>query len=158
VLPRRVGNTLRRYSHVALRALSSGLCTIGPVLSINRKEGHGQAQIGAKAQAAAVKAAGGGTAGAVTTDFTGNGYEVTVTKTDGPRSRSTSTARSTRGRAPAATPDTAAASPHTAADPARGARHVAAPLAPIPTLRHPDSAPRSTLPYRERIGHRTTTR
>ncbi len=36
-----------------------------------------------KAQAAAVKAAGGGTAGEVTTDFTGGGYEVTVTKTDG---------------------------------------------------------------------------
>jgi hypothetical protein len=36
-----------------------------------------------KAQAAAVKAVGGGTAGAVTTDFTGNGYEVTVTKSDG---------------------------------------------------------------------------
>jgi hypothetical protein len=36
-----------------------------------------------KAQAAAVKAVGGGTAGAVTTDFTGNGYEVIVTKTDG---------------------------------------------------------------------------
>jgi hypothetical protein len=37
----------------------------------------------AKAQAAAVKAAGGGSAGVVTTDFTGNGYEVTVTKPDG---------------------------------------------------------------------------
>jgi hypothetical protein len=37
----------------------------------------------AKAQAAAVKRVGGGTAGAVTTDFTGNGFEVTVTKTDG---------------------------------------------------------------------------
>ena len=37
----------------------------------------------AEAQAAAVKAAGGGTAGAVTTDFTGNGYEVTLTKSDG---------------------------------------------------------------------------
>jgi hypothetical protein len=36
-----------------------------------------------KAQAAAVKAVGGGTAGAVTTDFTGNGYEVTVTKSNG---------------------------------------------------------------------------
>jgi hypothetical protein len=36
-----------------------------------------------KAQAAAVKAVGGGTAGAVTTDFTGNGYEVTVTKSGG---------------------------------------------------------------------------
>jgi hypothetical protein len=36
-----------------------------------------------KAQAAAVKVLGGGTAGAVTTDFTGNGYEVTVTKSDG---------------------------------------------------------------------------
>jgi hypothetical protein len=37
----------------------------------------------AKARAAAVKAVGGGTAGAVTTDFTGNGYEVTVTKSNG---------------------------------------------------------------------------
>jgi hypothetical protein len=36
-----------------------------------------------KAQAAAVKAAGGGTAGAVTTDCRGTGYEVTVTKSDG---------------------------------------------------------------------------
>jgi hypothetical protein len=37
----------------------------------------------AKAQAAAVKAVGSGTAGVVTTDFTGKGYEVTVTKSDG---------------------------------------------------------------------------
>ena len=37
----------------------------------------------AKARAAAVKAVGGGTAGPVTTDFTGSGYETTVTKTDG---------------------------------------------------------------------------
>ena len=36
-----------------------------------------------KAQAAAVKAVGSGTAGAVTTDVSGNGYEVTVTKGDG---------------------------------------------------------------------------
>lgn len=36
-----------------------------------------------KAQAAAAKAAGGGTAGDVTTDYFGNGYEVTVTKSDG---------------------------------------------------------------------------
>ncbi len=36
-----------------------------------------------KAQAAAVKAVGGGTAGAVTTDYTGRGYETTVTKSDG---------------------------------------------------------------------------
>lgn len=35
-----------------------------------------------KAQAAAVKAAGGGTAGDVTTDYFGSGYEVTVTKAD----------------------------------------------------------------------------
>jgi hypothetical protein len=34
----------------------------------------------AKAKAAAVKSLGGGTAGSVTTDFTGNGYEVDVTK------------------------------------------------------------------------------
>jgi uncharacterized membrane protein YkoI len=37
----------------------------------------------AKAQAAAVKAVGGGTAGDVTTDLPGTGYEVTVTKSDG---------------------------------------------------------------------------
>jgi hypothetical protein len=37
----------------------------------------------AKAQAAAVKSVGSGTAGPVTTDFTGDGYEVTVTKADG---------------------------------------------------------------------------
>ncbi len=37
----------------------------------------------AKAQAAAVKAVGSGTAGTVTTDFTGKGYETTVTKSDG---------------------------------------------------------------------------
>jgi hypothetical protein len=36
-----------------------------------------------KAQAAAVKALGGGTAGTVTSDFRGGGYEVTVTKADG---------------------------------------------------------------------------
>jgi hypothetical protein len=36
-----------------------------------------------KAQAAAVQAVGSGTAGAVTTDVSGNGYEVTVTKSDG---------------------------------------------------------------------------
>ena len=36
-----------------------------------------------KAQAAAVEAVGSGQAGAVTTDVSGNGYEVTVTKSDG---------------------------------------------------------------------------
>jgi hypothetical protein len=38
-----------------------------------------------QAKAAAVKAVGGGTAGEVTTDYFGNGYEVTVTKSDGSR-------------------------------------------------------------------------
>jgi hypothetical protein len=38
-----------------------------------------------KAQAAAVKSVGSGTAGAVTTDHSGNGYEVVVTKADGTR-------------------------------------------------------------------------
>jgi hypothetical protein len=37
----------------------------------------------AKAQAAAVKAVGEGTAGGVTTDYFGEGYEVTMTKSDG---------------------------------------------------------------------------
>ena len=38
-----------------------------------------------KAQAAAVKSVGSGTAGAVTSDFAGSGYEVTVTRSDGTR-------------------------------------------------------------------------
>jgi hypothetical protein len=49
-------------------------------------EDHEQAVTGAaatKAQAAAVKAVRSGTAGAVTTDYSGGGYEVTVTKSDG---------------------------------------------------------------------------
>jgi len=49
-------------------------------------EDHEQAVTGDaadKAQAAAVKAVGGGTAGDVTTDYFGKGYEVTVTKSDG---------------------------------------------------------------------------
>ena len=49
-------------------------------------EDHEQAVTGDaadKAKAAAVKAVGGGTAGDVTTDYFGNGYEVTVTKSDG---------------------------------------------------------------------------
>ena len=37
----------------------------------------------AQAKAAALKSVGSGTAGEVTTDFTGDGYEVTVTKADG---------------------------------------------------------------------------
>ena len=36
-----------------------------------------------KAKAAAIKAVGGGTAGDVTTNYFGNGYEVTVTESDG---------------------------------------------------------------------------
>jgi hypothetical protein len=49
-------------------------------------EDHEQAVTGDaadRAQAAAVKAVGGGTAGDVTTDYFGDGYEVTVTKSDG---------------------------------------------------------------------------
>src|SRR5690242_4844135 len=49
-------------------------------------EDHEKAVTGAaadKAKAAAVKAAGGGTAGDVTTDYFGSGYEVTVTTSDG---------------------------------------------------------------------------
>ena len=39
--------------------------------------------VATKAQAVAVKLVGSGTAGAVTTDLAGTGYETTVTKTDG---------------------------------------------------------------------------
>jgi hypothetical protein len=57
-----------------------------PAPGTTRHEDAEKAVIGsaaAKAEAAAVKAIGGGTAGAVTTDFTGDGYEVTVTKSNG---------------------------------------------------------------------------
>ncbi len=64
-----------------------------------------------KAQAAAVKSVGSGTAGAVTTDFTKNGYEVTVTKSTATRWRCTSTGPSTCSRALAAVLATAPAAP-----------------------------------------------
>ena len=58
----------------------------GPAHGSAAHEGAEKAVTGdaaATAQAAAVKSVGGGTAGAVTTDLRGKGYEVTVTKTDG---------------------------------------------------------------------------
>jgi uncharacterized membrane protein YkoI len=58
----------------------------GPRPGTAAHEGHEKAVTGdaaTKAQAAAVKAAGGGTAGDVTTGYFGSGYEVTVTKSDG---------------------------------------------------------------------------
>lgn len=60
-----------------------------PAMPAHGSPEHEQAEIAvtgdsaAKARAAAVKALGGGTAGAVTTDFTKSGYEVTVTRADG---------------------------------------------------------------------------
>ena len=57
-----------------------------PAHGTARHEGQEKAVTGdnaTKAQAAAVKALGGGKAGEVTTDFTARGYEVTVTKSDG---------------------------------------------------------------------------
>jgi hypothetical protein len=58
----------------------------GPPRGTAAHEDHEKAVTGdaaTKAQAAAVKAAGGGTAGDVSTDYFGSGYEVTVTKSDG---------------------------------------------------------------------------
>jgi hypothetical protein len=58
----------------------------GPAPGTAAHEGAEKAVTGAdaaKAQAAAVKSVGSGTAGAVTTNYTANGYETTVTKTDG---------------------------------------------------------------------------
>ena len=57
-----------------------------PAHGTSAHEGTEKAVTGAAAttaQAAAVKAAGSGTAGAIVSDFTGGGYEVTVTKSDG---------------------------------------------------------------------------
>lgn len=61
----------------------------GPPMPAHGTPAHENAEVAVtganatRAQAAAVKAVGGGTAGAVTSDFTKTGYEVTVTKTDG---------------------------------------------------------------------------
>jgi len=68
---------------------TSGSPATAPAMPPHGSAAHESAEVpvtganAAKAQAAAVKALGGGTAGAVTTDFTKTGYEVTVTKADG---------------------------------------------------------------------------
>jgi hypothetical protein len=62
---------------LAAAAITGGILAGG--LSANAVTGTDAA----KAKAAAIKAVGSGTAGAVTTDVSGNGYEVTVTKSDG---------------------------------------------------------------------------
>ncbi len=68
---------------------SSASSSTAPTMPAHGTAAHENAEVpvtganATKAQAAAVKALGGGTAGAVTTDFTKTGYEVTVTKADG---------------------------------------------------------------------------
>jgi len=68
---------------------STGGAPPGPAMPAHGTPAHENAEVAvtganaAKAQAAAIKALGGGTAGAVTTDFTKTGYEVTVTRADG---------------------------------------------------------------------------
>ena len=68
-------------------AAIAGAATLnGPSHGTAAHEGAEKAVTGGaatQAQDAAVKSVGGGTAGAVTTDGPGTGYEVTVTKTDG---------------------------------------------------------------------------
>ena len=68
-------------------AAIAGAATLnGPSPGSAAHEGAEKAVTGdaaTKAQAAAVKSVGSGTAGAVTTDGPGTGYEVTITKTDG---------------------------------------------------------------------------
>jgi len=70
-------------------ASSSGSSTTATPFPAHGSAAHENAEkavtgdAAAKAQAAAVKAVGSGTAGAVTTDYPGTGYEVTVTKADG---------------------------------------------------------------------------
>ena len=68
---------------------SGGSATSPPSMPEHGTPAHETAELpvtganATKAQAAAVKAVGGGTAGAVTSDFMKTGYEVTVTKSDG---------------------------------------------------------------------------
>jgi hypothetical protein len=71
----------------AANAPAKGKCPAAmPAPGTAKHENAEKAVTGAdaeKAQAAAVDAAGGGTAGDVTTDYIGKGYEVTVTQSDG---------------------------------------------------------------------------
>ena len=68
---------------------SPSVSSSAPAMPAHGTPAHENAEVAvtganaAKAQAAAVKAVGGGTAGTVTTDFFQKGYEVTVTKSDG---------------------------------------------------------------------------
>ena len=74
---------------VASAATPSPAPSSAPTMPPHGTAAHENAEVpvtgadAAKAQAAAVKAVGGGTAGSVTTDFTKTGYEVMVTKADG---------------------------------------------------------------------------
>ena len=75
-------------SHItAVKAPAKGKCPAAmPAPGTAKHENAEKAVTGAdadKAQAAAVAAASGGTAGDVTTDYIGKGYEVTVTQSDG---------------------------------------------------------------------------
>ena len=87
-----VGASFLGTAHAATSSTSSTSSTATP--TIPAMPAHGSAahedaetpvtgSAATQAQAAAVKSVGSGTAGAVTTDFTKNGYEVTVTKADG---------------------------------------------------------------------------
>jgi hypothetical protein len=83
----------------------------------------------AKAQAAAVKSVGSGTAGAVTTDFTGSGYETTVTKSDGTKVEVHLDSSFTAHDGPGGGPPPAGAGPGAMRKAApRGGRHCAGPL------------------------------
>ena len=78
-------NSVRRRAVGSLREAAARLRDM-PAPGTAAHESHERAVTGEaaeKAKAAAVKAAGGGTAGDVTTDYFGHGYEVTVTKSDG---------------------------------------------------------------------------
>ena len=74
-------------SHAAAAAKTKAKCPAAmPMPGTAKHENAEKAVTGAdaeKAQAAAVEAAGGGTAGDVTTDYIGKGYEVTVTQSNG---------------------------------------------------------------------------
>ena len=82
-LRRRTTTTTTTPEHVQLAALPA---FTGPAHGTAAHEDAEKPVTGdaaAKAQAAAVKLVGSGTAGAVTTDLPGTGYETTVTKADG---------------------------------------------------------------------------
>ena len=84
-----LGSANAATTSTASSSTSSSATALQPAMPAHGTAAHEDAEkavagtAATQAQAAAVKSVGSGTAGSVTTDFTGQHYEVTVTKSDG---------------------------------------------------------------------------